>query len=153
MAESENRIERGTDFFFPLVTPIKSTAFRRKAPSYDADENTAHHKYFLEETKKLVARARRVKTKINQQIYWTKSGQWLKLDDRTAAGVEPDFCTTDVVDEKSLVRDFKKGVQAPLSKYDVVLAFEQKKKFLETDLIEAVDYGERLLCIQRGRQV
>jgi hypothetical protein len=133
--------------------PIKSTAFRRKAPSSDADENTVHHKYFLEETAKLVASARRAKRKINQQIYWTKSGQWLKLDDRIAAGVEPDFCTTEVVDEKSLVGDFSKGAQAPLSKYDVALVFEQKKKFLETDLIEAVDYGERLLCIHRGRRV
>ena len=47
MAESQNRIQRGIDFFFSLVMPIKSTAFRRKAPSSDADENTVHHKYFL----------------------------------------------------------------------------------------------------------
>jgi hypothetical protein len=152
LADSQNRIECGKDFFFPLVDmPFKSTAFKGNAPSDDADENTAHHRYFLMETAKLVATAGGAKIKINQQIYWTKSGQWLKLDDGTAAGVEPDFCTTDVVDERALVRKFSKGVQAPLSKYDVALAFEQKKKFVETDLIEAVDYGERLLCIQRGR--
>jgi tRNA A-37 threonylcarbamoyl transferase component Bud32 len=41
----------------------------------------------------------------------------------------------------------------PTSKYKITVALEQKKQFMETDLIEAVDYGERLLSIQSGRSL
>lgn len=152
--KTQNRIERGAEFFFPLVPMLfQSTAFKTAAPSSDEDENSAHHPYFLLEAAKLVKSAKRAKMQIQQQTYWTKSGQWLKLDDGTAAGVEPDFCTTNVFDKKALVRNPDDGVQVPHSKYEVALVLEQKKTFVEADQIEAIDYGERLLSIQRGREV
>ena len=79
----------------------------------------------------------------------------MKLDDGGSAGVVrvPDFCMTRVFDENLLVPVISKGVVPPLSKYDVSVTLEQKKTFTDTDQIEALDYGERLLCFQRERRV
>ena len=76
----------------------------------------------------------------------------MKLDDGTVDGVEPDFCMTEIVDQTTIVPDPKDGVKLPQSNYDVSIAMEMKKCFLDTDQLEAIDYGERLLCFQRGRR-
>ena len=153
----QGRVTFGHDFFFELVDPVDSEAFHLTAPAKSADENNDHHRYFLQEAKKLVNSALCAGRKISQQILWTKSGRWLSLDDKNAAGVEPDFCTIDVDDSKGNVENGRRYVkedsmQIP-SKYDVGLAFEQKKGFTKSDHIDAIDYGERLLRIQRGREV
>ena len=148
---TQDRIEFGTPFFFPLVDAVTSTAFQGVAPGNSKDENSIHHPYFLSEMKKLVDSAVRAGLKIRQQLFWTKSGHWLKLDDRYSAGVEPDFCTTDLATGEPFIASLD-TVKIPRSKYSVTIAFEQKKSFVDTDQMEIVDYGERLLCLQRGRE-
>ena len=152
-AITKNRISCGHNFFFPLEKAIKTTAFVKDGPSIKADENTTHHPYFLRETKKLIDSAESANIMIHQRVFWTKSGHWLKLDDGISAGVEPDFCTTDLIAGDPLVAAPSEGVKLPPSKYDVAIAFEQKKSFVGSDQMEIVDYGERILCIQRGREV
>ena len=152
VAITKNRITFGHEFFFSLESPIETTAFAANGPASTADENTTHHPYFMRETKKLIDSAQLVKFPICQQLFWTKIGHWLKLDDGISAGVEPDFCTTDHVSGEPLVASAD-AVKLPASKYDVTIAMEQKKSFADSDQIEIVDYGERILCIQRGRQM
>lgn len=153
--ESEQRLERGVDFFFPLVEAdgFECTAFAADAPDKKKDENKFHHPYFIAEVNLLVQAAKAAGIHIKQQLYWSKSGKWMKLDDGNSAGVEPDFCMTRVFDENLLVPDISKEVVPPQSKYDVSITLEQKKEFTDSDQIEALDYGERLLCFQRGRRV
>ena len=150
----QNRITFAHDFFFDLVDPLERTAdaFREIGPDASEDEIKVHHPYFLREMEKLVNSASSEGWNIRQQLFWTKSGHWLKLDDGISAGVEPDFCTTDTISGGALVASSDK-IKLPQSKYDVSIAFEQKKQFVEADQMEMVDYGERLLCIQRGRPV
>jgi hypothetical protein len=152
-AVTTKRITFGHEFFFSLESPIETTAFAENGPASTADENTIHHPYFLRETKKLIDSAELVDFTIRQQLFWTKSGHWLKLDDGFSAGVEPDFCTTDHISGEPLVASAADGVKLPASKYDVTIAMKQKKFFSDSDQIEIVDYGERILCIQRGRQM
>ena len=148
----QNRISFGHDFFFDLADPLKSTdAFQSDGPDPSKDENKTHHPYFLGEMKKLVESAVKAGRTIHQQLFWSKDGHWLKLDDGVSAGVEPDFCTTDSIPNGELVASAKGKAKPPQSKYDVAIAFEQKKKFVNSDQMEIVDYGERILCIQRGR--
>ena len=154
--QSENRIQRGVDFFFPLLdtsrTTFKCTAFAEEGPASDKDENAVHHPYFIKQMKLLVDAAIDADISLTQQVYWSKSGRWMSLDDGHAAGVEPDFCMTAIVDTAKPVPIEGEGVKLPQSKYDVTVAMEMKKTFVETDQIEALDYGERLLCFQRGRR-
>jgi hypothetical protein len=93
---NEGRVQFGTEFFFPLTTSVPTTAFEMKGPKSTDDENREHHLYFLCETKKLVALALEAGLTICQQILWTKSGHWLKLDDGSP-GVDSDFSTVDIV--------------------------------------------------------
>lgn len=151
------RIKCGENFFFELVEPVDSTAFGEAAPKATEDENNIHHPYFLREVAKLVTSALAAGRHVHQQLLWTKKGQWLSLDDKNVAGVEPDFSTTAVDTSRKnsdrsqfYVGRPEEGSEKP-SKYDVVLAFEQKKGFTDADQIEAIDYAERILRIQRGR--
>lgn len=156
---AKGRIAFGQNFFFKLVEPVDSTAFGDAAPKFKEDENRIHHPYFLREVAKLVNSALAAGRHVHQQLLWTKAGHWLSLDDRNVAGVEPDFSTT-AVDTSRKNGDMsqfyvgrpEEGSEKP-SKYDAVLAFEQKKAFVEADQIEAIDYAERILRIQRGRGV
>eukprot|EP00978_Attheya_sp_CCMP212_P004409 scaffold9635_cov85-Attheya_sp.AAC.1 len=151
-AITKKRITFGHEFFFSLESPIETTAFDENGPAITADENKDHHPYFLHEIKKLIDSAQLALFPIRQQLFWTKSGHWLRLDDGISAGVEPDFCTTDHVSGEPLVASAD-GVKLPISKYDVTIAMEQKKGFADSDQMEMVDYGERILCIQQGRQM
>lgn len=153
-AESEKRIERGVDFFFPIERlPFETTAFKNKGPGHAQDENKFHHPYFLAEMESFIESALSAQVQIRQRLHWSQSGQWMKLDDGTAAGVEPDFCTTEKIDaNEKLVPDPKGKAKPPTSKYDVSVSLEMKKGFTETDQVECVDYGERMLCFQRGRR-
>lgn len=151
--EVKNRLECGVDFFFPLAQmPFTTRAFGERAPGADQDENSYHHDYFLKQMKLFVGSALRAKVDLKQQLYWSKSGKWMKLDDGTAVGVEPDFCMTEIVNKSKMVPDTKEGVKPPQSKYNVSVAMEMKKGFVDSDQLEALDYGERLLCFQRGRR-
>lgn len=156
---AKGRIAFGQNFFFKLVEPVDSTAFGDAAPKFTDDENKIHHPYFLREVAKLVNSALAAGRHVHQQLLWTKAGHWLSLDDRNVAGVEPNFSTTAVDTSRKnsdrsqfYVGRPEEGTEKP-SKYDVVLAFEQKKAFIEADQIEAIDYAERILRIQRGRGV
>lgn len=154
VAITKNRVTFGHEFFFLLESPaVETTAFTANGPASAADENKTHHPYFLQEIKTLIDSAQLVNFPIRQQLFWTKSGHWLKLDDGISAGVEPDFCTTDHVSGEPLVASANDGVKLPASKYDVTIAMEQKKSFTDSDQLEIVDYGERILCIQRGRHI
>ena len=124
------RISFGNNFFFDLVDPVTTTAFRDAAPEFGKDENKVHHTYFLREAAKLVNSALASGRTISQQLLWTKAGHWLSLDDRTVVGVEPDFATTGVdMSRKNAdgsqfyVGKEEEGSEKP-SKYDVALTFE-----------------------------
>jgi hypothetical protein len=67
--------------------------------------------------------------------------------------VDPDFSTADIVGDLPLVTEADNERVQPPSKYDVVMVLEQNKAFKDQDQFDAIDYGERLLCIQRGRSV
>ena len=153
----DDRVSFGVNFFFSLVDgPGKTTAFRTAAPCSSKDENKEHHPYFLRETAKLVKSASNGEAPLQmlQQLFWSKSGHWLKLDDAPgSAGVEPDFALTGRVSGAPVIPDPEAGTKYPASKYAVTVAFEQKKEFTDADQMEAIDYGERLLCIQGGRRV
>lgn len=155
-AEAGQRIQRGVGFFFPLLdlsgTSFKCTAFAEEGPESDKDENTVHHPYFIKQMRLLVDAALSANIPLAQQVYWSKSCKWMSLDDGYGVGVEPDFCMTAVVNAGKLVPTESEGVKPPPSKYDVTVAMEMKKTFVETDQMEALDYGERLLCFQRGRR-
>lgn len=158
-ALNENRIARGVDFFFDLydttTKPFHCTAFADNGPECSSDENKFHHVYFIKQLNILVEAAKRAGITLKQHVYWSKSGRWMTLDDKVGAtGVEPDFCMTATRADESWPPVPKDGekVKPPQSKYDVTVAMEMKKKFTEKDQIEALDYGERLLCIQRGRK-
>ena len=86
-------------------------------------------------------------TVLRQRVLWSKSGHWLKMDDRTT-GVEPDFCFQEIVSPYHLVTPRSDAVVLPHSKYSVTVALEQKKKISHSDQVEAIDYGERLIIIQ-----
>jgi hypothetical protein len=152
LQNSQDFLVEGIEFPFPLlVTSVKSTAFSVAGPESKEDENKDHHPYFLHELAKLVSSAKAQDLKFEQQVYWTKDGHWLSLDDGTP-GVEPDFCTAAFESTARNVVPDPDRTSHP-SKYAVTVAFEQKKAFSPVDQMEAVDYGERLLCIQRGRRV
>jgi hypothetical protein len=149
-------IQFGVDFFFDLFPEeLATTAFSSPAPPATgpravSDENSVHHPYFLRELATLINDG---KKKMIQAVFWSYSGQWLQLDDNVSTGVSPDFSTTEALKEyEAAVPTPEDGIVLP-SKYDVSVAFEQKKCFSDTDQMEAIDYGERLLCIQRGRSV
>lgn len=153
--EAERRIRRGAGFFFPLLSlpdTFNCTAFAEDGPGEKLDENIFHHLYFMKQMKLLVDAALSAKIPIKQQVYWSKSGKWMSLDDGYGVGVEPDFCMTSVVDTEKLVPAESDGLKPPQSKYAVTVALEMKKTFIDSDQIEALDYGERLLCFQRGRR-
>jgi hypothetical protein len=155
---SAGRITFGVEFFFPLcVESLQTTAFKKEAPGKQKDENEFHHPYFLDQLHLLLdSVALNTDIVIQQRMYWCKSGKWLRLDDASSShtGVEPDFCTTSDVPGEPLLPTTPYTVQCPNSKYQVALVLEQKKVFAEVaDQMEAVDYGERLLCIQHGRSV
>ena len=142
----------GHNFFFDLIDPVTTTAFREAAPEFGKDEKKVHHPYFLREAAKLVNSAIAAGRPISQQLLWTnKTGHWLTLDDRNVVGVEPDFITTDVdMSRKNAdgsqfyVGKEEDGSETP-SKYDIVLTLEQKKVFVDADQIEAIDYAKRIL--------
>ena len=150
-----NLVTFGSEFFFPLLPQtVDTTAFSRTAPPADQQENKQHHPYFLKELKTLVDDALLQGVVIRQQVLWTKDGKWLKLDDSVSPGVEPDFSTVEHTDANvPLVTNPDEGTKTPSSKYEVSTAFVQKKGFTEVDQVEAIDYGERLLCVQRNRQI
>ena len=154
--QSENRIHRGADFFFPLLdisrTAFRYAAFAEDGPGSGEDENKKHHPYFINQMKMLVDDALAANIPLAQQVYWSKSGKWMSLDDGIGVGIEPDFCMTGVEDMGRYAPIESEGVIPPPSKYDVTVAMEMKKSFTETDQMETLDYGERLLCFQRGRQ-
>ena len=153
---SEKRIKRGEHFFFPLFdttgTTFQCTAFAEDGPDSCEDENKTHHPYFIKQMSLLVDAALAAKIPLAQQVFWSKSGKWMSLDDGYGVGVEPDFCMTAIVDAGKPVPIESEGAKPPQSKYDVTVAMEMKKAFVESDQMEALDYGERLLCFQRGRQ-
>mmetsp|Transcript_16266 Transcript_16266/g.37459 ORF Transcript_16266/g.37459 Transcript_16266/m.37459 type:complete len:685 (-) Transcript_16266:158-2212(-) len=155
----EKRITQGHSFFFTLKelpNNFDTRSFERKAETADADENKYHHPYFLDEIRTLVSDALKSGVRIRQQLLWTKHGHWLTLDDSPTNGTEPDFSMIQIDCDSSSVDSFvstrESGVTTPSSKYDVSICFEQKKKFVETDLMEAIDYGQRLLRVQRERE-
>ena len=151
--DTERRIEHGVDFFFPLKNfEFNTEAFLEEVPPSNVDENKFHQVYFIDQMNSLIDDAVKAGLTIKQQLYWSKSGKWMRLDDHVNPGVEPDFCMTEVLDENMLVPESSLGVSPPQSKYDVSVALEMKKGFTDTDQIEALDYGERLLCFQRGRR-
>jgi hypothetical protein len=147
------RIVFGIPFFFPLVeTAFSTEAFCSPGPEKTKDENKFHHPYFLRELKKLVESATAAGIQIKQRVHWSSRGQWLSLDDGRSTGVEPDFCTSELyLPGTTLVPDPVDGAVPPLSKYDVEITFEAKKGFTDADQIEAIDYTERVMCMQRGR--
>ena len=146
---AKKRMSFQTDFFFDLVDPVETSAFRSDGP--DPSEDDSHHCYFWKEMTTLIESAVQAGRTIHQQLHWSKSGHWLKLDNGISAGVEPDFCTTECTHGESLVPSYERP-KLPQSKYDVTIAFAQKKEFLDSDQMDIIDYGERLLCIQRGRR-
>lgn len=149
------KISFSEPFFFSLVNlpeEFQTNAFQTSRPSEAQDENKVHHPYFITELGKLVQSATDVGLELRQQVYWSKSGRWLKMDDGTA-GVEPDFCFVERMGSDDKIVPSNDKVRLPHSKYAVTVALEQKKKIMESDQIEAIDYGERLLAIQRGRSV
>lgn len=146
----QGRLSFGNDFFFDLVNPVSTEAFQSPGPDPSEDENNVHHRYFLAEMKTLLDSAVAAGHSIQQQLLWTKAGHWLKLDDGISAGVEPDFCSIDCFPKSVLVASPNDICVLP-SKYNVTMCFEQKKRFHETDQMEIIDYGERILSIQRGR--
>jgi hypothetical protein len=130
-------------------TDKSCAAFRGKGCEVKDDEDSKHHPYFLKQMRSLLTFWGKQELKLQQQLHWSKSGNWLKLDDAPDNGVQPDHALT----------LFESGDQSPAacsksskpSKYKVTVALEQKKEFCESDQMEAIDYAERLLCIQRGR--
>ena len=152
---NNNLVTFGSEFFFPLLpNNVGTAAFSGIAPSAEENENNRHHPYFLKELKSLVGDALNQGVAIQQQLLWTKDGKWLKLDDSVSPGVEPDFSTVQHTDDtEQIVADSDEGTKKPRSKYEVSTAFEQKIGFTEVDQMEAIDYGERLLCVQRNRQI
>jgi hypothetical protein len=105
----------GVDFYFPLVTQtLETIAFKDSAPSVDKDEIKVHHPYFLCEVAKLIKSAGELALTPKPQLYWSKSGHWLGLDDSPGTfGVEPDFSTTETVDKDLLVANPDNGVRPP----------------------------------------
>ena len=155
-AKTASRVTFGHNFFFPLDDPVATPAFSQAGPDSKKDENSIHHPYFFQEVQKLVDAAVAAGRIIRQQLLWTYKGPWLSLDDRTVAGVEPDFVTMAVDSSRKMPdgRQFYVGTtpEKP-SKYDVTMAFEQTKYFVEADQLEVIDYAERILRIQHGRKV
>ena len=155
-AKTAGRVTFGHNFFFPLDDPVATPAFSQAGPDSKKDENSIHHPYFFQEVQKLVDAAVAAGRIIRQQLLWTYKGHWLSLDDKTVAGVEPDFVTMalDISRKMDDGRQFYVGTtpEKP-SKYDVAMAFEQKKSFVEVDQLEVIDYAERILRIQHGRKV
>ena len=155
-ARTAGRVTFGHNFFFPLDDPVATPAFSQAGPDSKKDENSIHHPYFFQEVQKLVDAAVAAGRIIRQQLLWTYEGHWLSLDDKTVAGVEPDFVTMalDISRKMDDGRQFYVGTtpEKP-SKYDVAMAFEQKKSFVEVDQLEVIDYAERILRIQHGRKV
>ena len=152
---NNNLVTFGSEFFFPLLPDtVETTAFSGIAPSAEQNENNRHHPNFLRELKTLVGDALDQGVAIQQQVFWTKDSKWLKLDDSVSPGVEPNFSTVQHTDDNEpLVADPDEGPKRPRSKYEVSTTFVQKKGFTEVDQMEAIDYGERLLCVQRNRQI
>ena len=155
-AKTASRVTFGHNFFFPLDDPVATPAFSQAGPDSKKDENSIHHPYFFQEVQKLVDAAVAAGRIIRQQLLWTYKGHWLSLDDRAVAGVEPDFVTMALDSSRKMAdgRQFYVGTtpEKP-SKYDVAMAFEQKKSFVEVDQLEVIDYAERILRIQHGRKV
>ena len=155
-AKTACRVTFGHNFFFPLDDPVATPAFSQAGPDSKKDENSIHHPYFFQEVQKLVDAAVAAGRIIRQQLLWTYKGHWLSLDDKTVAGVGPDFVTMalDISRKMDDGRQFYVGTtpEKP-SKYDVAMAFEQKKSFVEVDQLEVIDYAERILRIQHGRKV
>ena len=155
-AKTAGRVTFGHNFFFPLDDPVATPAFSQAGPDSKKDENSIHHPYFFQEVQKLVDAAVAAGRIIRQQLLWTYKGHWLSLDDKTVAGVAPDFVTMalDISRKMDDRRQFYVGTtpEKP-SKYDVAMAFEQKKSFVEVDQLEVIDYAERILRIQHGRKV
>ena len=149
-----NRVTFGYELFLPLVDldGSKTTAFEKIAPGSTQDENKEHHPYFLDQIGILVDDAIKFDLPVQQQLLWTKSGKWLELDGSIPhQGAEPDFATIQHRVGEAHVSHKKDGVTTPRSKYEVSAVFEQKKLFTDTDQIEAIDYAQRLLCIQSER--
>ena len=139
----------GQEFFFEMTSPMETATFAVNGPPIAADKKKAHYACFLWETQKLVDLAQVVNFLICQQLFWTKSNHWLKLDDGISAVVEPDFCTTDHISGEPFVTSAD-GVKLHVSKNNMAMTMEQKKSFAGTDQMEIVNCGERMLCIQRG---
>ena len=138
-------------FFFPLVKlpdGFTTKAFEKNAPASTEDENDQHHPYFLEQAGILVNDAVNSGIKIQQQLCWTKHGKWLKQDNSTWNESEPDFSMITLRPGQDFVRRAEDGAEPPSSKYEVSAVFEQKKSFTPTYQMEAVDYGQRLLCVK-----
>ena len=156
IVQSENRMQLDADFFFPLYdtsdTSFEFAAFADDGPDSCEDENKTHHPYFIKQMNLLVEAAIAANIPLAQQMFWSKSGKCMSLDDGHGVGVEPDFCMTAIGDVGSPVPIESKAVKPPQSKYDVTVAMEMKKAFVESDQMDALDYGERLLCFQRGRK-
>ena len=149
----DNRVTRGHDFFFalrPLPEEFSTTAFKEKGKTEGDDENKVHHPYFLKQAGVLVKDAIASGMVIKQQLLWTKHGKWLTLDDSPSNGTEPDFSMM-ALDSGNRCVSTEKDKGPPSSKYKVSVVLEQKKKFTESDTMEAIDYGQRLLRVQRER--
>jgi RIO-like serine/threonine protein kinase len=154
LALLDQHLVKGLDFFFELDDSVKNfqcDAFKGVGPETTEDENSVHHKYFIDQIEILVDSAKNAGITLNQQIYWSRKGEWLTLDDATTSntGCEPDFCMTAVKDAELIA---PKTVKAPSSKYEVTVAMEMKKTYADSHLSQALDYGERLLSVQRGRK-
>ena len=143
-------------FFFDLIRlphGFHTEAFKTPGPLETSDEKKVHHPRFIKELEKLVesfttaTKENKSDTVLRQRVLWSKSGHWLKMDDRTT-GVEPDFCFQEIVSPSHLVTPRSDAVVLPHSKYSVTVALEQKKKISHSDQVEAIDYGERLIIIQ-----
>ena len=113
---------------FPAL-PFNTQHLPRMGPGSGEDENKKHHPYFIDQMKLLVDDALAAKIPLAQQVYWSKSGKWMCLDDGVGVGVEPDFCMTGVQDTGKYTPIKSEGVIPPPSKYGVTVAMEMKTSF------------------------
>ena len=122
----KSRITFGHEFFFSLEIPLETTAFHEKMGQQSQLTTIKPISPFSARNKKMIDSAQKELFPIRQQLFWTKSGRWLRLDDGILAGVEPDFCTTNNVSGEPLVASVD-GVKLPTSKYDAAISMKQKK--------------------------
>lgn len=145
-------------FFFELIQlppHFCAEAFQLPGPLESDDENEEHHPRFITELSELVdsfktAAAQDTSYRITlfQQALWTKSGHWLKMEDRTE-GMEPDFSLGEMwLSTDSVVMMGKEKVALPHSKCVAMVALKQKKRTCDRDHFKATDHGKRLPVIQ-----